>query len=64
MCEAKVRDENTWCMDVVYRNYFSSFHVAFEKGQLELQTAGSDAIVETPVETALHEAPMEKQERR
>jgi hypothetical protein len=27
---ADVRGESTWCMDVVYWHYFSSFHVDFE----------------------------------
>jgi hypothetical protein len=42
-----------------YWNYFSSFHVNSYIGQLELQTTTSDAIMETLMDTAVPDAPIE-----
>jgi hypothetical protein len=40
-------------------NYLSSFHVDFTIGQIELQNNGSDGIVEGPVDTVVHDTPIE-----
>jgi hypothetical protein len=40
-------------------NYLSYFHVDFTIGKIELQNNGSDGIVEAPVDTVLHDAPID-----
>jgi hypothetical protein len=40
-------------------NYLASLHVDFNSDKLELQINGSDAIVETPVDTVVHGAPID-----